>query len=810
MTRPLDDETRTLLGDDAELVRIAEVLQNGGDPPIALDANFRGYLRRQLMAEADRILVPRPSFWHRLFGTPASTFALATAGVAAAVVLGAGGLLYARSQSAVIATSPDAGHEVATSEPIVVSFSGPVDHAAVEKGLRISPSTAAKLDWEGDKLIIKPQNPLADNTTYTVTIKPVQPVPGPIAIPILTQPVVREAQVITIVTRPSAPPRPVEISYAAEGLTFLPPGRLIKDVEAGTWAPGGQEVLFTRRAPSATSTPSASPLASPSAASPAPRSAAPAGRPRTVVGVVGVGRGREALLLEGNLPRWSPSGKQLAFWRSSGNANELAVAPRTAQGMGAPSVVATGDPAVAPVWLNEDSLALVSGGKIQVVRLTPGEAARPVGPATGQAPSELVASPDGRYLALIGADGIMLIELQGNIRRVFLPGAVALAWSSDGKRLAYSEATFPAGPRAAPTPSSSAPAIPTASASPAPSPTPSPSPAPLAPARLFVAGADGGEAQAILTGAAAERLLSLSWSPDGRALLFARAAGGAAHAWVVNADGSSPKAVANDLEILGAAWSPSGDHALYLHRDEDGNHSLWTQAISTTGVSGETQELVRAYDTVTTFLQARLKGDAEGARALLVDDAVTTFAGKQALLGRSNPRFARFLIVSRQATAKGSEFLVRVVQQGAKGVEVSYSEETLRLEKRGADYRIVGAQVSTTTLITPGPSVIKFEQQDGTVRVAFDSDLDTTTVNEQAIYVQTAAGARLDKTVVVLSPPDRSILLQLPRGLEPGSYLLKVTTQLRDANGLPLGHDYLWPFLIKTPSPDESGGRTSH
>jgi Tol biopolymer transport system component len=633
--------------------------------------------------------------------------------------------------------------------------------------------------------------------------------------------VVKEAQVITIVTRPAAPPRPVEISYAAEGLTFLPPGRLVKDVDTGTWAPGGQEVLFTRPAgaapplPSATGTPSASP---------APRSAAPAGRARTTVGVVGVGRGREAVLLDGNLPVWSPSGKQLAFWRPSGDANELVVAPRTAQGMGPVSVVAGGDPSVAPVWLSEDSLALISGGKVQVVRLTPGEAARPVGPASGPPPSRLVASPDGRYLALIGADGITLIELQGNIRRVFLPGAVALAWSADGKRLAYSDTPVAASPSVAPTPSGTAPAGPSASptssgtpaagasASPSAAPGPAPSPpppAPPAPARLFVAGADGGEAQAILTGAAGERFVSLSWSPDGRALLFARGAGAVAHAGVVNADGSSPKAVANDLEILSAAWSPSGDHVLYLHRDEDGNHSLWTQAVSTTGVSGETQELVRAYDAVTTFMQARLKGDADGARALLVEDAVPAFAGREALLGRSNPRFARFLIVSRQATAKGSEFLVRIVQRGAKGAEVSYFEETLRLEKRGVDYRIVGAQVSTTTLITPGPSVIKVEKQDATVRVAFDSDLDTTAVNDQAIYIQTAAGARVEKTVIVLSPPDRSILLQLPRGLEPGSYLLKVTTQLRDANGLPLAQDYLWPFVVKAPSPDESGGTTN-
>jgi dipeptidyl aminopeptidase/acylaminoacyl peptidase len=432
--------------------------------------------------------------------------------------------------------------------------------------------------------------------------------------------------------------------------------------------------------------------------------------------------------------------------------------------MGPLRVVASGDPAVAPVWLSEDRLALVSGDRVEVVQLASGEAVRPARAANEQAPSELVASPDGRYLALIGAEGITLLELQGNTRRVFLPDAVALAWSNDGKRLAYTEAT-----------------------------------------RVFVAGADGSEAQAILSGDAGERLVSLSWSPDGRALLFARGAGGAAHAWVVNADGSSPKAVATDLDILSAAWSPSGDHALYLHRDEDGNRSLWTQAISTTGVSGETQELVRAYDTVSTFMQARLKGDVEGARALLVDDAVTAFAAKEALVGRANPRFARFAVVSRQATAKGSDFQVRIVQQGAKGVEVSYFEETLHVEKRGGDYRIVGAQVSTTTLITSGPRVIKVEQQDGGVRVAFDSDLDTSTVSHQAIYVQTAAGARVEKTVVVLSPPDRSILVQLPRGLEAGSYLLKVTTQLRDANGLSLAQDYLWPFLIKPPPPDDSG-----
>ncbi len=831
MTGPLDPELKALFADHPELLRIAEGLAEGADRPATLDPNFRGHLRRQLMAEAKRVLPPRPSFWSRLVALGRGPqLTLAGAGVLAVAVLASGVLVYAQRQSTITAKSPiqDASN-VALTRTIEVSFSGPVNHAAVERSLQITPATAvASTRWDGGTLIITPQNPLAESTAYTVTIKP-PPAPPPV-IPVIPPNVIPtkvEPVVIKFVTA-TPPQKPAPPVYAVEQLTFGLPVRLSANAEAGMWAPGGQEVLFTREAaptvaPSARAPASASPSAGATpSASPSPpvqTAPAPSASPRapsevrlTSAWSVAAGAGRERLLLNAVLPRWSPSGTALAFWRMTPEGAQLAVAPRTAnaQGMGAGEVLAeSGDASIAPVWLGDDRLAFVDSGQVKVVRIGTKDAQTLTAPAVRPL-GELTVSPDGRYLAVPAGDSLHILDLQQKRKSLALPGAEAVAWSVDGSRLAYVDtigeasatpAPTPAGsPRATPTASASPSATASASATPGPTPSATPSPTSVAPPpaihRLWVGRADASSARVTYTSTGSETLSSPSWSPDARALVFARGQ----RAWVINADGSSPRPV-GESEALRPAWSPTGDRLLFGRSDEDGKATLWVQPVGAQGLSLEARASMAAAESVDRFMKARLNRNAAEARGLLTDAAATTFAADDALLGGRNPRFGRFYVISAQPAGNTFDFRVRTVLVRDKGTEVSYFEEALKLEKRGADYRIVAADTFPLTKISGGPSVVMVSQRAlGTGRsilVLFDSDLDSTSVNDQAIYLQSAVGVRVTGTDVVFSPGDHGVRLTVPRSLPPGDYVVTVTSQVRDVKGKELAQEYAWPFTVR-------------
>src|SRR5256885_1988935 len=70
---------------------------------------------------------------------------------------------------------------VATGEPIVIRFTGPIDKNAIADTVVIEPATSVTKQWVGQNLVIIPDHPLAPNTTYTVSLKPraVPPTPNP-------------------------------------------------------------------------------------------------------------------------------------------------------------------------------------------------------------------------------------------------------------------------------------------------------------------------------------------------------------------------------------------------------------------------------------------------------------------------------------------------------------------------------------------------------------------------------------------------------------------------------------------------------
>ena len=189
--------------DDAELRRIASVLESAvlADPPV--DDAFRTGLRRQLMNQAWAMSEGRSSWWRRAFAPPG----LAWAGAAAGLVLIASVVIFTTVQqpgglNQVVVQSPvDGNRSVALQQPILVAFNQPMDHPSTEGAVQITPATNVTYSWYGDSrtLAVQPSGgTLAPNTQYQVTI-------GAGAKTANGKPIAN-AQTITFVTQP--PPTP--------------------------------------------------------------------------------------------------------------------------------------------------------------------------------------------------------------------------------------------------------------------------------------------------------------------------------------------------------------------------------------------------------------------------------------------------------------------------------------------------------------------------------------------------------------------------------------------------------------------------
>ena len=197
-----DPELDDILQDD-ELVRLAGLLKatRRAEPP--LDDAFRSSLRRQLMQRAWGMGEVRTPWWQRFAGQPA----LAWAGAALGILLIGSVVVFTANQppgtNVLTVTSPMAdAHAVQLQQPILVSFNQPMNHAATEAAVQITPATYVTFSWQDSKtLAVHPTGgTLAPNTQYQVTI-------GPSAKTLSGQPLPRPAT-ITFVTRPPATPPP--------------------------------------------------------------------------------------------------------------------------------------------------------------------------------------------------------------------------------------------------------------------------------------------------------------------------------------------------------------------------------------------------------------------------------------------------------------------------------------------------------------------------------------------------------------------------------------------------------------------------
>jgi hypothetical protein len=767
-----DPELDELFADPADRA-VVDLLKASRPATPPLDPHFHNYLRAKLMTEARRSLPARASrSWFPITLSP-RTLAPAMAAVAVGFVVVLGVEIYLHGQTGapqVACTCAGINNktDVGTGEPIVIPFTGPVDKTAVAESVVIQPATSVTKQWVGQNLVIIPDHPLAPNTNYSVSFKPLAtPTPTPKPNPVVRQtPTVAPAPVVVHFTTVRPPVAPiVPPSFKSASVNYGYDSRLADSgtILSAAWAPTGQ-VLVTR--PVGQPGPGSSPSPSASATPAGP----PAPKATTDVWLMSsLGTPIRILVPGGSWPAAAPSGGLIAAWQiASGNRVTLGVWDLQGN-LQATLASLGGAPDRAPVWIGEDRIAYVDQGRLHVVDLHGAQAG---GPALRVSSGRLAASPISPRLAVEGADGSVILDLRVNGSPIALPsGATGFAWSSKGD-LAFlvRQATT---------------------------------------TDLYV-GADGQPFQRVATSPDGQTWSDLSWSPDSTSLLLATTStsgnGAGPSLVLVNRDGSSPTPFgAAAKEYASPQWSPSGDLVLFTRRDEAGGRAFWT---ATATPSSTDTAANQALAEVAKFMLARINSDSVAAQAELDEAGLAAYqAGASSLLGPSGSHFSRYYPVTVQPSgSKANAFLVGVRIFSAKnGVETSFFEEQLTLVEdqhfavapQTHRYLIDAVNASPTMLLGRGPTVVSVEVVQAPpgeqVRVHFDADLKPETVSSGTIHVKDADGNVVDARV---SFDADNHLATLAVKLKPGTYQLVVTTGVTDVNGVAVAQEYDAPLVI--------------
>jgi Bacterial Ig-like domain len=753
-----DPELEELSQDPADR-EVVELLRMSRPAAPPLDPNFRTHLRVNLMTEARRTLQPRAARRGFSFSLRPKVLLPAMAAVAAGFLVVLGIQVFLQNQSPSSMVAMDLSHiqnktNVATADPIVIPFSGPVDKQAIADSVVIEPATSVTKQWVGQNLVIIPDHPLAPNTAYSVTLKPraTPPTPNPTNPTASTpKPEAVPTPVVVHFTTVRAPVAPVvPPSYLSANVSYGSESRL---ADAGTifnggWTPSGQ-LLVTRPAGQPGPGSSPSPSATATVSGPAPTATtdvwlmSPSGTPIRL------------LVPGGNFPAAAPSGGVFAAWEvTPSNQANLGIWDLQGKLQG---TIATldGVPDRAPVWIGSDRIAYINQGRLLVVDTHGAQVnARGIKMQRGS----LAGSPLGQLLAVESVDGLStVIDLSSGSPSPLPGGATGFAWSSKGDLALLVQQ-----------PSGSA---------------------------LYIA-AGGKNAQRIASSPSGQTWSDLNWAPDGASLMLASKPAGASSStsrlMLINADGSGLRDFASQQEDSSPQWSSHGDFVLFTRQDEAGGRAFWT---ANTAPSEGDAAAKQAVAEVEMFMLARLKGDNTAAQGSLDAAGLSAYqGGASSLLSPAGSKFDRYYPVTVQQTGSNpNKFLVGVrIFVSRSGVQRSFFEEQLTLILKDQRYLVDAVTSTPSVKLGHGPTVASYEvvstSQGGQVRVHFDADLRPETVTTSTIQVRDSDGKPVSSQVTF--DPDNH-LATLTVTLQPGStYQLVVTTGVTDVNGVTMAEEY--------------------
>jgi hypothetical protein len=269
-----------------------------------------------------------------------------------------------------------------------------------------------------------------------------------------------------------------------------------------------------------------------------------------------------------------------------------------------------------------------------------------------------------------------------------------------------------------------------------------------------------------------------SWSSQDAILL-----GSETDLYQAHPDGSNMTKLANGT-YRAPTWAPNAATFTFFR-----GGVLWTA--SAPALPPLPSALDQATATVNSFMQARQKGQADQAGALLDSNGKQAYAsGGLNLVINGDPSFSRFYILTQAVTGTQPDtatFVVRLVLTHGKR-DVAEYEETLTAVRDATtrqfliDQAVAGAHRD----LGKGAEVVGVVVAADSIQVTFDSDLDPGTVAE-ALHVLDSKGTQLDTTTTY---SNRTVTIG-GLDLKPGSqYKLVVLTTLRDFLGHNIAAEY--------------------
>ena len=270
-----------------------------------------------------------------------------------------------------------------------------------------------------------------------------------------------------------------------------------------------------------------------------------------------------------------------------------------------------------------------------------------------------------------------------------------------------------------------------------------------------------------------------SWSSQDAILL-----GGDTDLHQVRPDGSGLTKLSNGTYRL-PVWAPNGTAFAFFR-----GGALWTASAPALPQLPTVIDLASAV--VTSFMQARLKMQADLATTYLDDNAKQAYSsGQLNLLISGDPRFSRFYVLTQQVTSTKPDtatFVVRLVLTHGK-LDVADYEETLTIIRDATTRTFVVDRVAASAQrdLGKGAEVVGVVVNSGSILVNFDSDLDPLTVTDAGVRLLDAKGNAVEITVKYA---DRTATIA-GADLKPGAqYKLVVLTTVRDVLGHNVASEY--------------------
>ena len=283
-----------------------------------------------------------------------------------------------------------------------------------------------------------------------------------------------------------------------------------------------------------------------------------------------------------------------------------------------------------------------------------------------------------------------------------------------------------------------------------------------------------------------------SWSTQDEILI-----GNATDIYAVRPDGFGYTKLSSGTYGL-PRWAPNGVGFAYFR-----GGAIW--AATATPLPAEPSYIDQAGSVVSSFMIARVAGNAQQAKTFLDDKGKQAYSGSGLPLTISgDTTLSRYYVLASEITSRHPDmarYVVRLVlTKGA--LDVSDFEETLTLQRdsAGQPFLIDQATAGPTRDLGKGAEVVSVDVASGSIKVVFDSDLVSDTVAD-GVVVLDGSGKRVggpstyaNRTVVITG-------LDLAPG---ASYKLVVLPSVQDVSGRNLPAEY--DLNLVGPAAGDQGG----